>query len=267
MERTCLFVLGMHRSGTSATAGALCSAGISFGDNFIDKKPENPRGFFEDARINRRNSRLLAERGLSWYSILPKKKLHTLLACERSDDFIEDICQYLDETFPEGIFAIKEPRCCLLLPLYNEVFERLGIRVRALVVRRDYDEVAMSLHRRDQIPRFYGFALANFYNQLIDDGVPRFWNDSRELTYSRLLSDPEQEISSVLDWLGIAKDESKMEGVREFLDPALRHGDASQHSGIRRRVFLASSNFIINFAPFDCAKVIRRSHRLSGCAT
>ena len=41
------FVLGMHRSGTSAVSGALRFLGGQHGDKLMEDAPDNPKGFWE----------------------------------------------------------------------------------------------------------------------------------------------------------------------------------------------------------------------------
>ena len=59
-ERRVLLVLGMHRSGTSALAGALRILGVYFGDQFLEpQKSINERGFWEHREIVDLHERLL----------------------------------------------------------------------------------------------------------------------------------------------------------------------------------------------------------------
>ncbi len=63
-----VLILGMHRSGTSAVAGALRGAGLNLGlsTGFFPAAAENPRGFFENASLSYGNDVLLRFRGGSW---------------------------------------------------------------------------------------------------------------------------------------------------------------------------------------------------------
>ena len=46
-----VFVLGMHRSGTSAIARGISSLGVYLGNDFLDAQPENPTGYWEDRNL------------------------------------------------------------------------------------------------------------------------------------------------------------------------------------------------------------------------
>ena len=54
-----VIILGSGRSGTSLTAGLLAQADYFMGDDLLDAGPTNPKGFFEDRKINWLNERIL----------------------------------------------------------------------------------------------------------------------------------------------------------------------------------------------------------------
>ena len=60
-----LLVLGMHRSGTSAVAGALRLAGVDLGADLMAPAADNPKGFFEHAGVVAIHDRLLQALGRS----------------------------------------------------------------------------------------------------------------------------------------------------------------------------------------------------------
>jgi len=66
-------VVGMHRSGTSATAGLLHRLGIHMGQELMPATPFNPKGYFEHLQVRDFNDRLLEARGQTWDSIFPLK--------------------------------------------------------------------------------------------------------------------------------------------------------------------------------------------------
>ena len=59
----------MHRSGTSAFARGLQMLGVYLGNDFLDPKPDNPTGYWEDRNIYAINERLLAVLGLKWEEV------------------------------------------------------------------------------------------------------------------------------------------------------------------------------------------------------
>ena len=66
MRRQVLLVLGMHRSGTSATAGLLAQLGARMPANPIRADRNNPHGYWEPEPVVSLHNRLLAEAGSAW---------------------------------------------------------------------------------------------------------------------------------------------------------------------------------------------------------
>ena len=62
-----LFVLGMHRSGTSLMAGCLAALGVDFGTDMVPaRKDVNEKGFFEHRQVLEVHDQLLALLGSDW---------------------------------------------------------------------------------------------------------------------------------------------------------------------------------------------------------
>src|SRR5690349_10750018 len=66
--RTALLVLGMHRSGTSATAGLLVRMGAQSPASLMRPNADNPRGFWESEAFWGFHERLLHAAGDRWDS-------------------------------------------------------------------------------------------------------------------------------------------------------------------------------------------------------
>ena len=66
---TALFVLGMHRSGTSALTGLLHRLGVVLGEHLLPASEDNPRGYWENADIVAVHERLMASLGWTWDDI------------------------------------------------------------------------------------------------------------------------------------------------------------------------------------------------------
>jgi len=69
--RDCLIVLGMHRSGTSALAGAAHRLGVAVGSDILEAQDDNVRGYYEQRAILDLHERLLAAWSTSWDDLAP----------------------------------------------------------------------------------------------------------------------------------------------------------------------------------------------------
>jgi len=187
VSRELLFVIGMHRSGTSALCAALAACGAAFGDQLLDPLAGvNDEGFWEHAGVVAINEQLLARTGSTWYAPAPG-----LLDTDwTADPFAADrqaATGLLHEVMAQGSLpAVKDPRLCLTLPFWLDLCQGLGIEPRICVINRAPLEVAHSLARRDGFPPGYGLRLYAGYRAAIARVVPP---DAVYLRYDELLRD------------------------------------------------------------------------------
>ena len=143
--KTVLFVLGMHRSGTSVLTGLLAKLGAGLPRTLMPEHATNATGFFESTAVMDTNNRILAEGGSRWkdwraFSLTP----------EKTEQAIERISQVLEAEFSDSDFiALKDPRVCRMAPLWLEAAHRNGYAPRVLLPYRNPMEVADSLNARD----------------------------------------------------------------------------------------------------------------------
>ena len=65
-NKTCILILGMHRSGTSAMGNLVDALGYYGGQNLKPAAYDNLKGFYEHEDIVKLNDRLLELIGLRW---------------------------------------------------------------------------------------------------------------------------------------------------------------------------------------------------------
>ncbi|MGB8196027.1 MAG: hypothetical protein WCF25_03365 [Acidimicrobiales bacterium] len=155
-------VLGMHRSGTSALAGALEAMGLSVGPAFdvMPADDANPEGYYELLSIVKADDDLLAHFGGRWDS--PPDFARDWHDDEVAKDFVVTMREHLGGLFSDDHYLLKDPRMSLLLPVWRQVTEDRGC---AIVIVRDPVEVATSLHRRNDLQMLTGLALWAAYNR------------------------------------------------------------------------------------------------------
>ncbi len=150
-----LIVLGMHRSGTSALAGLLEMAGCHFGADgtAMQASADNPRGFQERQDVFELHQWALHVSGCAWDRPL---SLDTdgFPAPVRAE-FLMRAARIASELDGQQPWFIKDPRMCLLLPLWLRILEA---PVCISIVRHPL-EVAASLQRRNGLPIEAGLAL------------------------------------------------------------------------------------------------------------
>lgn len=219
-----VIVIGMHRSGTSALARGLQMLGVYLGNNFLDIRPDNPTGYWEDKNIYQLNERLLAALGLRWEEValiddtLWNKPQVEILRSEAVD--------YLRSQFvSHPLWGFKDPRTVRLLPFWQSALRRLDVDESYLVVIRNPRSVALSLlkrHGMDEITAHFLWLvyMVPYLSEIA--GKPFIVAD-----YDMVMADPRQQIERIARGLKIPLNESARAAIErfagDFLDPKLRH--------------------------------------------
>lgn len=129
---TVVFILGMHRSGTSLLASWLQSCGLFIGSDLYGQGIGNEKGHFEDWRFIKHHQLALGE--LPWYKPRP-----------RHFDFDTSARQLIhqnDQLYAQ--WGWKDPRTCLFI----DQWEALIPNAKAIVIYRHYNAVVDSMLRR-----------------------------------------------------------------------------------------------------------------------
>ena len=212
-----VFVLGMHRSGTSAVARVLNLMGCYFGAEHEGTRAneENPKGFWERQDVRRLNDVMLRSVGCDWDRVSgfdAEAIVHEQWVYRRA---MADIVFDMDAHRP---WFIKEPRLCLLFPLWRPLLETPV----CIHVHRSPMEVARSLNARHGIPPETGLALWEVYNVralAASQGLPR-----RIVSYRELMRAPEEVVGRLGESLSDFGYPLRIPGnaeLRAFLDESL----------------------------------------------
>jgi GT2 family glycosyltransferase len=147
-----ILLLGMHRSGTSLLGSLLKALGVGMPGQLLQGDQHNPEGYFERDDVTELQEQLLRELGRTWTSASGCLPLPPNWLALPSTQRVEAALQALlnaEATRQSGAWAIKDPRCSLLLPLWRRVCADLQIPLRLIASVRDPAEVMVSLLRRD----------------------------------------------------------------------------------------------------------------------
>lgn len=154
-----LIILGMHRSGTSMVTRLVNMMGAYFGPEGVSlgANDENPKGFWERRDVLDLDEALLHAAGADWIRVadfdLDKIPPSTV------DSFRTQAAKLILELDAHRPWVMKEPRQCLLFPLWRELLE---IPV-CIFVHRQPIQVAQSLQKRNGFPIHLGLALWERY--------------------------------------------------------------------------------------------------------
>jgi hypothetical protein len=229
-SKTCVVVLGMHRSGTSALSGVLSLLGIHPGDSLLPaNESNNPKGFWEHADIVSIHDQLLEGFGSSWddESSLPDEWWFSPLATS----FRNRIISLLRRDFGnQSLWLIKDPRMCRLLPLWHEILSEMACPSLFVLCLRNPAEVAHSLRERNDLVEEMSCLL--WLAHMLEAEFQTRRQPRVFVNYEHLLNNWRGTVTNIgqtlnLTWPVTAEDAAP--NVDAFLDSSLRHhaGNAS----------------------------------------
>src|SRR5262245_10380968 len=145
--RVALVVCGMHRSGTSAIARTFSLLGASLPQRLVPPNEGNPRGHWEPEKVVAFNDRMLAAAGSDLYSVVDFSD--DWFAAPGFGDYVQGATEVLRQEYGDSRFVVvKDPRICLLAPVWDAALARLGYAVHYVLPLRSPAAVADSLRRR-----------------------------------------------------------------------------------------------------------------------
>ena len=225
-NKTVLVVLGMHRSGTSAISGILDLLEFNSGSSLLPPQPDNPKGFFENQRIVDFNEKCLAHLGASWSKtfLLDDTWWENDTLSELTDELgmlLKEELGFLNRSF------LKDPRLCVLLPIYLKVFREMEITPYFIVCLRNPSEIAQSLKKR---------------NYFSDERTILLWLDymfkaeiySRNylrilVDFNTLVLNPLATVENILNEFGYSMEiyREKFQEIVLFIQSSLKHNNNS----------------------------------------
>ena len=224
--KTALVVLGVYRSGTSAIARALNLCGAALPERVMAARLGiNPKGFWETEAVNDLDARLLHHLGADWNRVefaLPQEG-------PLVDEFLVNSRELLATEYGDApLILIKDPRICVLAPLWDRAMKASGYRPAYVVPVRNPLEVARSLESQGDMPVADGLALWLAYMQRVETFVGT--TDARvvHVRYAELLADWRAVVSRIAQHLDVPLAiDRRADEVDRFLEAGMHNHQAS----------------------------------------
>jgi len=219
MKQTCILVLGMHRSGTSALTGMLRLLDVYLGSELVEGNGANAKGYFENNTLCLINEKLLNQVDSSWDDVFfDEEKISDVKDVGGLKNHIK--MEFKDR----NNFAIKDPRIAFLFPVYKRVLEELGINIKIIIPFRHPVEVASSLNRRDNFSYEKGILLWAYHFLLAEKSSREF--ERVFIDFNELISNSRSAVTLISEKLHInfeSKYTKNRKQINEFLEPGLKH--------------------------------------------
>jgi hypothetical protein len=247
---TAICVLGMHRSGTSAMAGLLRLLGVDLGRYLMAPAADNPKGFWEHGPIVRIHAAILEKLGSHYADIRPLPD--GWMNRPEIAPLKEQLRRQIQDDFGRvPLWGFKDPRACLLIPIWRDLFQEGGIHARYILVARNPLEIAESMTSRSIVT--FKRALLSTLLHLLEAERQTRGAVRVVVPYAELMADWRRQV----EWIGAALGirwpnaiESIAGKVSEFLDPGLRHhvsvsGESAAEAALKRGAHLRLVNWVL----------------------
>lgn len=229
----CVFlVLGMHRSATSLTAQILSEIGLYAGDKaeMLEADNANEDGYFEIKKVVQLNDEILLENNMVWCCIRNKT---TGMGTQKSLA-IKNIIAELYKKSDEKDILIKDPRICLIEPLWRNAIHEAKMETKSIVVIRHPYEVAMSLVRRENMDLYYALKIWFYYNCSILNSVVDYNPENiLFINYQDFFSNNKQ-IEKIIYF---CNRNYKIDKNKNIIKPRLRHNSFSDIEFKNNRIY------------------------------
>jgi hypothetical protein len=222
--KAAIVVLGAYRSGTSALARVLNLCGAFLPKRIVAARLGiNPKGFWETEAINDLNARFMQYLGADWDRVdfaLPS-------GGPLVEEFLLNARDVLASEYGTApLILIKDPRTCVLAPLWHRTLRENGYRPAYVVCVRNPLEVARSLG--NDMPTRRGLALWSSYMRPVETFVAAPDVRAVHVHYEDLLADWRGVVQRIAGRLDVALEtEAHASDVDAFLETALRNQRAT----------------------------------------
>jgi hypothetical protein len=216
-----VFVLGMHRSGTSAATRLVNLLGVPtcVEEDLIPPTKDNPRGYWESTSLSAFNDRIFAALESGWScppALASKWETQPMIQVLRSEavDLFTRVC-------PSEQWVWKDPRNCMTFAFWASC---LDVEPVILLLHRNPLEIAASLRTRDDLGFVYSLALWERYlrtSLAAISGLPTLVT-----TYDEILAEPLtwcERVGEFLRDVGMMTTPLREQEAFGFIGTELRH--------------------------------------------
>jgi hypothetical protein len=215
-----VFIIGMHRSGTSALGGALVPLGLTVGKAVMPPHAErgNPKGFYENLALMQFHDRFLEAIGSIWHD--PEPVGQRRFRGFKARRFQKELLRLLGDEFGSERPLIKDPRMCRLMPLWLPLIQEHFPRASFILPIRHPVEVAYSLRQREHFTLDQGLRLWVVHvleGERTTRGFSRYFT-----THVQLMKSPVETVHRLATNLGLAT-QAVAAAVASQIDAALWH--------------------------------------------
>ena len=215
--KSLVLILGIGRSETSLVSNVIGKLGFDLETNLITASRGNEEGYFEDCDIVETHKRLLHELSCGDPSLIPLPA--GWLALEPTEAAKTQITQLLASHLSlTDKLVVKDPRISLMLPIWYQIAESLGVELKLIFCARSPAAIAASLKCTAE----------NTENVAVGESVwlcfamaaAESWKGGFVIHYEDIMQDASAAMGSLARWLGV---EEKLPEIENLVKSDLDH--------------------------------------------
>ncbi|SHI58933.1 Sulfotransferase family protein [Desulfatibacillum alkenivorans DSM 16219] len=221
MKSRAVAILGMHRCGTSMTARIVNLLGAYLGreEDLMGPALDNLAGFWERWDLMEFHDKALQSMGRTWDDPSPTPDWGAL---PQAPNLERELIAKVEDVFTgRPLWAFKDPRACLLLPLWKNALSALKVECRAIVMVRNPVDAIGSLARRNGYSREKCCALWELHYQQVMHHLGE--TPHVIVLFEELCSAPAVQIEKLASALEICVDEKAIANAARSIMPDLIH--------------------------------------------
>ena len=229
-----IFILGMHRSGTSALTRVLNLMGPELPDDVLTADKYNSKGYWESNAVVQLNDRILNHFDKSWKT--PSPMPQRWFGQAATQNFIAEAKELIRREFSLSTdFLIKDPRLSRTLPVWRAALSDIETPMVCLIAIRHPEEVCRSLMLRNNMSREHAYGLWTRYMVEAESHTRNM--NCAFISYHRLLSNWHDTLAAAFDTARLYKYLEALKNnttVGTFLCKDMQHNVIDQDSYVAR---------------------------------
>lgn len=197
----------------------LCGVYLGSPEVMMEPNKNNPSGYWENLNIHYLSEAALDELGIKWNQLkrLPDNTVHT----KKGRRVIQAMRELIENQFAnQPVWGWKEPRTCLLMPLWLKAIREKDIR--PVVIWRPMEDMARSLLRIHDMQVKEAAKMIHHNMAVLLRSLPMGYHN---IVYNEVLKNPRAEVVKICDYLELQN--PPMDDILKFVDPKLNHGGAN----------------------------------------
>ena len=222
-RRSCVLVLGMHRSGTSALTRVLNLMGASLPRHVLGANDSNEAGHWEPAHLLLINDDILAALNSRWDDWRPLRV--SAPDQVRIGPLLDAAAETIGTEYGDApLIVVKDPRICRMMALYPDILSKAGLQPHIVLSLRNPLAVMASLARRNEMSRDTAGLL--WLRHILDAEFASRHYPRTIQSFERLMESWRPTLDAMRRTLGIEWP-TALDGIApaitSFLNPTLRH--------------------------------------------